>query len=128
MRVAMLATGVMNLGAAAGFAPPAHAVRAAAGLPEAEHSLYLAMVALFVGLFGAGYLWCGLTGRAERLFIALAAVGKIAFVLIVVDLWTQGGLPATAPLTASPDLVFGGLFVAWLWQDGASLTRVIARP
>ena len=119
MRVALLATAVMNLGAAIAFLPSGGSVRALAGFPDAGHPLYGTTVALFVGLFGVGYLWSGATGRADRLFIALAAVGKIAFVAILVRLWAGGALPLRALLVGSGDLAFGALFLAWLFGVGA---------
>src|SRR5712672_1500742 len=56
MRRALFATAGMNILAALGFLPGATAVRALAGLPQDGQPLYLLTVALFVGLFGLGYL------------------------------------------------------------------------
>jgi hypothetical protein len=117
MRRALYATAVMNIVAAVGFTPPAHALRVLAGLPEPDHPLYLVTTGLFVLLFGLGYLWTAVTGRADRLFITLAAAGKLAFFTTVAWLWATGALVARAPLAASADLVFGLLFVAWLLRD-----------
>jgi hypothetical protein len=114
MRRALLATAAMNIVAAIGFLPPAAAVRVAAGLPAGENPVYLATVALFVGLFGVGYLWSGATGRGEPIFIGIAAAGKISFVALLVGFWLAGALPARAPVAASPDLAFGVLFLRWL--------------
>ena len=86
----------------------------AAGLPAGENPVYLATVALFVGLFGVGYLWSGATGRGEPIFIGIAAAGKISFVALLVGFWLAGALPARAPVAASPDLAFGVLFLRWL--------------
>jgi hypothetical protein len=113
MRNALLATAVMNLTAGLAFLPPAQPLRALAGMPDGE-PVYLATVALFVMLFGAGYAWVGLTCRDERLFLALSAIGKISFVSIVTFYWLVGRLPLQAVVTASGDLVFGAMFVWWL--------------
>jgi hypothetical protein len=72
-------------------------------------------VGLFILLFGVGYLWSAVTGQGERLFIAIAAAGKLGFVTLVTTLWLDGELPARAPLAASPDLIFGALFAVWLF-------------
>jgi len=56
LRIAMLATAVMNAGAAVLFLPAASPLRELAGLPGEAPAVYLATVALFVLLFGAGYL------------------------------------------------------------------------
>lgn len=114
MRNALFATAAMNLLAAIGFLPFAGGVRALAGLPPSEHAVYLTTVALFVGLFGLGYLWVAIANRPERLFITLSAVGKIGFFTILVALWLAGSLPVLAPLAGAADLVFGLIFIAWL--------------
>jgi len=113
MRNALLATAVMNLTAGLAFLPPAQPLRAVAGMPDGE-PVYLTTVALFVLLFGAGYAYCGLMRRDERLFLALSAIGKISFVSIVTFYWLAGRLPFQAVMTASGDLVFGALFAGWL--------------
>jgi len=113
MRNALLATAVMNLSAGLAFLPPAQPLRTLAGMPDGE-PVYLATVALFVMLFGAGYAYCGLTRRDERLFLTISAIGKISFVTIVVSYWAAGRLPFQAVMTASGDLLFGAMFVWWL--------------
>ena len=115
LRRAMLATAVMNFGAAMLFLPPAGPARALAGFPEAAPAVYLATVALFVALFGAGYLWVAVTGRADPLFVGLSAVGKTGFVVLVVGFASSGALPWRAALVASGDLLFALLFVRWLF-------------
>jgi hypothetical protein len=114
MRGALLATAAMNAGAGIAFLPPAEGLRALTGFPDGE-PLYLATVALFVLLFGAGYLWIGLTGRPERLFIALSAAGKLGFVALVTAFWASGTLPLRALVSALGDLPFGVLFGWWVW-------------
>jgi len=114
MRGALFATAAMNIAAAAGFLPSASAMRAMAGLPEADHPLYLAMNSMFVLLFGLGYLWCAVMGRADRLFLSIAATGKLTFFTMLVWFWGIGALPLRAPLMGTADLIFGVLFVKWL--------------
>ena len=79
MRNALFATAAMNIFAGLGFLPPATGVRALAGMPPGEHPVYLATVALFVMTFGVGYFWVAAANRPERLFITLAAIGKLGF-------------------------------------------------
>jgi hypothetical protein len=122
MRNALFATAAMNLLAALGFLPAGGALRGLAGLPAGGHPLYLSIVAIFVVLFGLGYLWCAVAGRADPLFIALAAAGKISFVALLVWYWASGELPLRAPLVASPDLLFGGIFLKWLLGSAAAAT------
>lgn len=117
MRNALLATAVMNLFGAGLFLPSAEDLREIAGLPQAEHPVYLAVLAMFVALFGVGYLWVAVAGRAERLFIGISALGKISFVALLTGFWLGGTLPLRAPLLASGDLVFGVLFLVWLVRE-----------
>ena len=121
MRRALFATAGMNIVGAALFAPPARALRALAGFPQGEHPLYLATVSMFVLLFGLGYLWAAAAGRADRLFITLAAVGKLSFFALLVWFWAFGALPVRAPLVGTGDLVFGILFVVWLYGTRAEV-------
>jgi hypothetical protein len=114
MRRALLSTAVMNLLAAVAFLPSARAVRALADLPEDVHPVYLATISMFILIFGIGYLWTGATGRADRLFIALAAAGKITFFTILVGFWLAGEVSVRAPLLGAADLFFGVLFLIWL--------------
>ena len=114
LRNAMLATAVMNGGAALLFLPAASPLRALAGLPADAPAVYLATVALFVLLFGAGYLYVGVTGHADPLFVGLSAAGKLSFVSLLVGFALAGGVSWRAPLTAGGDLVFGVLFLRWL--------------
>jgi hypothetical protein len=114
MRRALFATAGMNIFAAAVFLPAAASVRALAGLPEGGHPLYLVTVAMFIFIFGLGYLWAAATGRADRLFIAIAAGGKLTFFTLLVCFWAADSLPLRAPILGSADLFFGTLFVTWL--------------
>jgi hypothetical protein len=125
MRRALLATAVMNLLAAPALLPAAAPLRALAGLPDG-HPLYLMTVGLFIGLFGLGYLATGLAGRADRLFLALGAGGKLGFFALMTGFWLMGEVPARAELLASADLVFGGLFAAYLLGIGAEAEPVRA--
>jgi hypothetical protein len=114
MRRALLATAVMNGVGFLTFTPWGEPIRDLAGMPSGTHPLYLLVIAVFVLIFGVGYFWCGYTGRADPLFIAIGAAGKLAFFGLLVAFWIGGELSLRAPLAAVGDLLFGGLFVIWL--------------
>jgi hypothetical protein len=106
----------MNILGAAIFLPSAHTLRALAGFPEDGHPLYLATVSTFVLIFGAGYLAAAMMGRADRLFVAVAAAGKLLFFALLVWFSATGTLPVRAALAGTGDLIFGILFLTWLYD------------
>ncbi len=119
LRVALFATAAMNIlvgvaFASVGIVPGADAMLAAAGLPATAHPFYTMTVAMFVLLFGVGYLCAALAGHPERLFLALSGAGKVSFFALLVWLYARGTVPVRAPIAATPDLLFGALFLAWL--------------
>lgn len=113
LRRALFATAGMNIVVSAAFIPAAAPLRALLGLPEG-HPFYLATVGMFVATFGLAYLWAAVSGRPERLFIALAAVGKLSFFGLLVGFWAAGALPARAPVLGAADLLFATIFATWL--------------
>jgi hypothetical protein len=121
MRGALFATAGMNILASAAFIPAAESLRVVAGLPEAGQPLYLVMVGVFVLTFGLAYLWAAMAGQAERLFIAVAATGKLSFFGLLVWFWAVGDLPVRAPVLGTGDLVFAVLFLVWLFRCAAVL-------
>jgi hypothetical protein len=119
MRKALYATAVMNAFGACLFLPPAGTLRTSPACRRGE-PFYLALCFTFVALFGVGYLWCAVRGSADRLFIALAAVGKLAFFLLLASSWASGAVPLRAPLTGAADLFFSVLFFVWLYGTTAT--------
>jgi hypothetical protein len=122
MRRALYATGMMNVLAAGAFLPPAAPVRAVMGFPATDEPLYTSIVALMVATFGGGHLWAAATGRAERLFIGVAALGKIGFFALISAFWAAGAVSGRAAASAAADLAFGVAFVAWLLEPRAAAT------
>ena len=123
MRRALFATAGMNILAAAAFLPAAEPLRALLGFPEAGHALYLLTVGMFILIFGLGYLWAAIAGRAERLFITLAAAGKLSFFGLLVGCWAAGTVPVRLPVLGTGDLIFAMLFLAWLVSVRAPADR-----
>jgi hypothetical protein len=114
LRRAFLATAAMNVGGGLLFLPPAAPLRALVGVPPGEHAIYLVTLAMFIFLFAAAYGYAGWTGRADDLFVALSAAGKLSFVAILIGFWLAGEVPVLTPLSAVGDLVFGLMFLTWL--------------
>jgi hypothetical protein len=102
-----------NAAGAFGFAFP-QLTPSMSGLPAAGHPLYTAIAILTITLFGAGYLWQAYSGRRDRTFLTLAAVGKLGFFLIFFLHWMGGTVPLMVMLSTSGDLLLGGYFLYWL--------------
>ncbi len=115
MRITLIATGVLNMPGAALFVPSFGQLRELNGLPAA-HPLYLWIIAGWIFLFGLCYLWLGVTGRSERLFLVIGGAGKMVFVIVMFCFWQAGQIPPGAALGSTADLVFALLFGVWLWQ------------
>lgn len=116
MRVTMLATALLNILGSVAFIPSARALREWGGLPAETHPLYLTTVGAFIFIFGCAYLWVAITGKADQLFVAVGAAGKLVFFGLLVGYSIAGLLPATAALSGAGDLVFGILFLKWLFS------------
>lgn len=116
MRWAMFGTAVMNLAGAVTFFPVAQSLRDLGGLPGDGHPLYRSTVGAFVFIFGVAYLWAGIRGAADQLFVAVAAAGKLAFSGLLAWYWSTGSLPVAAVLAGAGDFFFGTAFAAWLFM------------
>jgi hypothetical protein len=114
MRIALLATGVMNIFGAALFAPMFPQLRELNGLPNASHPLYLWIISIWILAFGLCYLWLGYTGRREVLFLVIGAIGKLSFSFLLIIYWLFGELPAMTAVSGLLDLFFALLFLYWV--------------
>lgn len=119
-RLVLFATAAMNIGGALLFAPVSNFARDLFGFPTA-HPLYLWILTVWIFAFGACYLWMAITQSRERLFIVIAAVGKLSFAALLIVFWLAGELPFKATLGGAGDLVFGILFVWWLFKNRTSV-------
>jgi hypothetical protein len=108
---------------AALFVPAFESVRESHGFPAPSHPLYLWIIASWIFLFGVCYLWLGITGRSERLFLAIGVLGKFAFVAILFAFWQMGEVPMGTALNSLPDLLFAVLFAVYLWQSRSNRRR-----
>lgn len=113
LRWSLLASGPLNLLGASIFCPPATALRAVLGLPEAP-PFYQWTLSLWVLAFGVAYAHAGRTGRPDRSLLALGAVGKTVFVVLLSSMAARGEVPATTALASLPDLLLAAVFVRGL--------------
>ena len=122
LRAALLASGPLNLVGAALFAPPCVALRAAFGVPEAP-AFYLWTLSLWVLAFGVAYAHAGWRGRADGSLLALGAVGKGVFVVLMLGMAWRGEVPVTTALASLSDLVLALVFGHAWWRLGAARNR-----
>ena len=116
MRRVMLAAAILNTLGALTFIPAFTGLRAQGHLPNDAHPVYLWMIALWIFFFGIAYLYLGITGRVEKVFIAVGAAGKLSFFGLLLGFALAGDLPIQAATSGIADLVFGTIFTVWLWR------------
>jgi hypothetical protein len=114
MRLALIATAALNIFGAALFVPSFGGLRGFYGLPSEAPPLYLWIISSWIFLFGLCYLWLGVSGRTERLFLVIGAAGKLAFVLLIWASWLGGEVPLRTALGSLSDLFFAVVFALWL--------------
>lgn len=113
MKFALYATAVMNIFGSFTFIPPFATIRSQFKFPE-THPLYLWILATWIMAFGFCYLWMAVSSRRDRIFVTIAATGKLSFFAIVGAFVATGELPILTLAAVSGDLLFGLVFVAWL--------------
>jgi len=114
MKIALIATGVLNMFGAVLFLPASESLRIANGFPPGSHPLYLSIISSWIFLFGVCYLLLGISGRNERLFLTIGAAGKASFVLLAFSFAALRDIPLTTALSTLPDLAFAAIFTFYL--------------
>lgn len=114
LRLALWATAPANFAVAALLLVPDSAPGRLLGLPAEVPMLYAVLLALFVALFGAMYVWLALQADIDRPLLALGAIGKFSAFLLTSLLWTQGQASDLLAGLFIGDLLFAALFAAWL--------------
>jgi len=113
MRGALLASAVMNTGAALIFAFP-DSLGQFAGLPAPVPRIYTTLLAVFVLLFGVAYAWLSRQRVIDRPLVALSALGKAAVFSVIFVFWMLGDLSGRSAMAAIGDLIFAAIFAWWL--------------
>ena len=111
----LLAAAVNALGAYL-FFPSAGPLRQFIGLTVEGHPFLFSVLSAFILIFGLAYLAAGLTGRADPMFLLVAAAGKLVFFYLAGVYWVAGAFPVTVPAGASSDFVFALIFLGWLFR------------
>lgn len=84
------------------------------GEPSPREAMLTDTAALLIVTFGLGYAMVARRPRAHAGIALLGAVGKALMPIIAWVHFTRGAIPFAAVLLSLGDLVFAGLFVAFL--------------
>lgn len=114
IKIALITTGALNMFGTVLFLPVSESLRIANGFPAGSHPFYLSIISGWIFLFGVCYLWLGIKGRNERLFLVIGATGKGAFVVLAFLFAALGDIPVTTALNTLPDLAFAVMFTYYL--------------
>jgi asparagine N-glycosylation enzyme membrane subunit Stt3 len=120
LRISLWLACPFNLFAAAVFAMPASALGRYMGLPAEVPALYVALVALFVGLFGLVYGWLAAQPLIDRPLLWLGSIGKLAAFAIAATLWLGQALPFRTAAASIGDLAFALIWLSWLRSHRAA--------
>lgn len=112
MRGALWATVVLNVLGVVVLTPPAFG-RASPLLPIAVPPFFAAQMAFTIALFGGVYAWLARQPRIDRGLVVVGGLGKLGFFALTVAYCLVGQLPVGMAVTATPDLVFAGIFLWW---------------
>jgi hypothetical protein len=74
---------------------------------------------MFALLFGGSYAWLALQARMDRPLVALAAIGKASFFVLIFVLWLAGEASGRGVLAASGDMILAAIFAWWLGSEQA---------
>lgn len=113
MRYALFATVPVNLLGAMIFAPPFPALRTQFALPE-PHPFYLWVLSGWIFFFGCCYLAMAVTQRRDRIFVAIGALGKGLFSIMLMVYSLIGTIPMFTAVSGLLDLAFAVIFITWL--------------
>lgn len=119
MQWTLLLTAIYNVFGVLLFVPVLRLGRRLIGLPDA-HPFYLWLVTIWIGSFAILYVWLAAVRRRDRAFIAIAAIGKLAFFSLNAIFWLRGDFPVVAPVVSCGDLITATLFFWWLWKTTRS--------
>lgn len=82
-------------------------------LPVAMPRFAAGHLAWVIALFGVVYGWQAMEPQINRGLIAIGGLGKVGFFLLTLAYWLVGDVPGQMAANATPDLLFGLLFLLW---------------
>jgi hypothetical protein len=88
------------------------------GLPS-QPTVWIHIIALIVLVFGYAYWRIARDPSRFREYVALGIVGKLAFVVAIYGHFLAGDATAALATLVTADLVFAGLFAAYLARASA---------
>jgi len=88
-------------------------------LTPAPPPFYAAQIALTIALFGGVYAWLAGQRVINRPLLLVGALGKLGFFLLFVAFWLAGDIGQAQVRQATPDLLFGAVFLWYLARSRA---------
>jgi hypothetical protein len=112
LRSALWATVALNLLGVIVFSMPALGYSSPL-LPIAVPPYFAAQIGYTIALFGGVYAWLALQPQVNRALVVVGGLGKLGFFALTAVYSLSGAIPVRVALSATPDLVFAGIFLWW---------------
>lgn len=112
IRRVLVAAAIFNFAAAAMILFP-QSIGRFADVPLAAPRFYSWLLALFIALFGATYVWLSRRPEIDRPLVGLAILGKTGVFLVALVCLMTGDITSRTFATAVGDLAFAGAFLWW---------------
>lgn len=114
LRMALRVSVPFNFLAAYAIAVPGSIVGRLMGLSPESDMLNASILAFLIAAFGAVYAWLSVQKVIDRPLICFSAVAKTGVFIIAFLVWVRGSASGMTVLFTVGDLVFAGIFFAWL--------------
>ena len=98
-------------------------LRTMVGFPEPENPLYLLLISIWIGLFGAAYFWLAIRKSDNLMFFSFAPIGKLSFSAAIVYFFLQNQLGPLTLQAAVTDFILAILFYLYVIQRHLSSNK-----
>lgn len=105
-----------NLGGAVIFFFPG-SIGKLVGLPQPAHFAYSGFCAAVILIFAGVYFWLARSPQIDKPLVAVAAIGKTSFFLVMLISWMIGESSIIGVLLATVDLAMAVIFAQWVLSD-----------
>lgn len=114
LRMALRVSVPFNFLAAYGIAFPASFMGRMMGLSTDANVFNATLLAFLVAIFGVAYAWLSVQKKIDRPMVCFSGIAKTGVFVIAFLVWIQGNASGVTVLFTVGDLLFAGVFFAWL--------------